>query len=57
MPTFTSFANWTEQGVKNVKEGPSRTEAAKALSKRWGAGSKSCISRLATAPRSISSSG
>ena len=29
MPTFISFLNWTEQGIKNVKDAPKRAEAAR----------------------------
>ena len=31
MPTFVTFANWTDQGIRNIKEAPARAEAAKAL--------------------------
>ena len=36
MPTFISFVNWTEQGIKNVKDAPNRFEAAKAALKELG---------------------
>lgn len=36
MPTFISFLNWTDQGIRNVKEAPQRAEAAKALLKKMG---------------------
>ncbi len=36
MPTFISFLNWTDQGIKNVKEAPNRGEAAKAVLKELG---------------------
>jgi len=29
MPTYIILANWTDQGIKNVKESPQRLEAAK----------------------------
>jgi uncharacterized protein with GYD domain len=29
MPTYISLVRWTENGIKNVKESPSRLEAAK----------------------------
>ena len=28
MPTYVTLYNWTEQGVKNIKESPARLEAA-----------------------------
>ncbi len=36
MPTFMTFANWTEQGIRNVKESPARAEAAKELLRSLG---------------------
>ncbi len=36
MPTFISFVNWTDQGIKNVKEAPNRLEAAKAALREMG---------------------
>jgi len=36
MPTFISFVNWTDQGIRNVKEAPHRSEAATALLKKLG---------------------
>jgi uncharacterized protein with GYD domain len=30
MPSYLSLCNWTEQGIKNVKDSPARLEAAKA---------------------------
>ncbi len=29
MPTYITLANWTEQGIRNVKESPQRLNAAK----------------------------
>ena len=29
MPTYITLANWTEQGIRNVKESPQRLDAAK----------------------------
>jgi len=40
MPTYISFVNWTEQGVRNVKDAPQRAEAAKALLKEMGGETK-----------------
>ncbi|WP_159591470.1 GYD domain-containing protein [Chelativorans xinjiangense] len=38
MTTYIMLVNWTEQGVKNVRESPSRLDAAKkALSEMGGA--------------------
>ncbi len=36
MPTFIIFLNWTDQGIRNVKEAPHRAEAARALLKDMG---------------------
>ena len=29
MPSYLSLGNWTEQGIRNVKEGPQRLDAVK----------------------------
>ncbi len=36
MPTFICFVNWTDPGIKNVKDAPNRAEAAKAALKKLG---------------------
>ena len=36
MPTFITFINWTDQGIRNIKESPHRAEAATALLKSMG---------------------
>lgn len=36
MPTFISFLNWTDQGIRNVKDAPNRAEAARAAVKKLG---------------------
>ncbi len=36
MPTFISYLNWTEQGIRNVKDAPDRAEAARAAVKKLG---------------------
>ena len=36
MPTFISYVNWTDQGIRDVKESPHRAEAAKALIRDLG---------------------
>jgi uncharacterized protein with GYD domain len=36
MPTFMVFLNWTDQGVRNLKEGPKRAEIVKGLIERNG---------------------
>jgi len=36
MPTFISFLNWTDQGIRNVKDAPNRAEAARAAIKNLG---------------------
>jgi uncharacterized protein with GYD domain len=36
MPTYITLANYTEQGVRNIREAPKRLEAAKELLRRLG---------------------
>jgi uncharacterized protein with GYD domain len=36
MPTFVVTANWTDQGVRAIKEVPKRTQAARELAKKLG---------------------
>ena len=36
MPTFIILANWTQDGIKNIKESPTRLEAAKKAFKSFG---------------------
>ena len=36
MPTYISLANWTDQGIHNVKDGPKRLDAAKQMIKGVG---------------------
>jgi uncharacterized protein with GYD domain len=36
MPTFILTLNWTEQGVRGVKEAPKRSQAAKEMAKKMG---------------------
>ena len=35
MAQYILLSNWTEQGIKNVKESPKRLDAAKALAKKF----------------------
>ena len=37
MPQYISLVNWTEQGIKNVKESPKRADAVSALASKMGA--------------------
>jgi uncharacterized protein with GYD domain len=37
MPTYIALCNWTDQGIRNVKDSPSRLEAAKELHRKHGA--------------------
>src|SRR5438876_9134145 len=37
MPNYISLGNWTEQGIKNVKESPKRADAVTALANKLGA--------------------
>ena len=36
MPTFIVTGNWTEQGIRSVKEAPKRSQAARELGKKLG---------------------
>ena len=36
MGTYIELLNWTEQGVKTVKESPARLDAARAMGKKMG---------------------
>ena len=40
MPTFILTLNWTEQGIRGVKEAPKRSQAAKEMAKKLGVGVK-----------------
>ena len=37
MATYIILANWTEQGIRNVKDSPRRLDAAKELHRKHGA--------------------
>src|SRR5947208_13761331 len=37
MPHYISLLNWTELGIKNVKESPKRADAATAVASKLGA--------------------
>ncbi len=36
MPTFMMSLNWTDQGIRAVKDSPKRSEAARELAKKVG---------------------
>jgi uncharacterized protein with GYD domain len=36
MPLFVMTVNWTEQGIRGVKDAPKRSKAARALAKKLG---------------------
>ena len=36
MPTFTLSLNWTDQGIRSVKDVPKRAEASKELARKVG---------------------
>jgi len=36
MPTFIVSLSWTDQGIRNVKEAPKRTQVARELGKKLG---------------------
>jgi len=37
MPHYISLVNWTEQGIRTVKESPKRVDAVNALASKLGA--------------------
>ncbi len=37
MPHYIVLGNWTDQGIRNVKESPKRVDAAQALANKLGA--------------------
>ena len=37
MPHYISLVNWTEQGIRNVKEAPKRIDAVNTLASKMGA--------------------
>jgi len=37
MPHYISLVNWTEQGIKNVKDAPKRIDAVTSLGNKLGA--------------------
>jgi uncharacterized protein with GYD domain len=36
MPTYVMLLNWTDQGIRNIAEGPKRLDGAKALLQDMG---------------------
>ena len=36
MPRYFVLGNWTEQGIRNVRESPKRVDAAKAMAEKLG---------------------
>ena len=41
MATFVTLVNFTDQGIRNIKESPERLEAFKALAEKLGLAIKS----------------
>jgi uncharacterized protein with GYD domain len=48
MATYIMLANWTEQGIRNVKDSPSRLDAARQLCKKNGAEIKQLFMTMGT---------
>ena len=48
MPTFILSLNWTDQGIRSVKDAPKRAEASKELARKVGVEIKEVYSRPAT---------
>ncbi len=40
MPTYVTLANFTDQGIRNIKESPKRAEAFRGLCEKLGAKAK-----------------
>jgi len=36
MAKYIALTNWTDQGIKNVKDSPSRVDAARDMAKKFG---------------------
>jgi uncharacterized protein with GYD domain len=36
MPTFMMLLNWTDQGIRSIKDSPKRSQAARDLAKKVG---------------------
>jgi len=36
MPKYIALVNWTDKGIKDVKDSPARADKAKALAKSYG---------------------
>jgi uncharacterized protein with GYD domain len=36
MGTYISLVNWTDQGIRNVKDSPGRLDGARQLAKKYG---------------------
>ena len=43
MPMFICSLNWTDQGIRSVKDAPKRAQAARDLAKKVGAKSRRSI--------------
>lgn len=41
MPTYVMLVNWTEQGIRNITDGPKRLDTAKSMLKDMGGEVKS----------------
>ena len=39
MPTYVMLANWTDQGIRAIKDAAGRIDAARQCWKKWGASS------------------
>lgn len=48
MATYISLVNWTEHGIRNVKESPARADAFKALAAKMGITVKSIYYTVGT---------
>jgi uncharacterized protein with GYD domain len=36
MPTFIAMLNWTDQGIRSLKDTPKRVQAAREMNKKFG---------------------
>ncbi len=55
MPTYVSLIHWTDQGIKNYKDSPSRAADFTKLAESSAAGYANCSGRSASTTSSASS--
>jgi uncharacterized protein with GYD domain len=48
MPTYITLINWTDQGIRNVKDSPNRFDAGKKMAKELGGAMKEVYLTMGT---------